>query len=79
MEKQSVLVIEHEWRMRKLVRANLEVLGWVESWLPVEAVFRHSLAERGAASSGRVASQRIEVPASGAHQQSHIPKKEAYQ
>jgi CheY-like chemotaxis protein len=27
MKQVAVLVIEHEWRMRKLVRANLEVLG----------------------------------------------------
>ena len=27
MSKFSVLVIEHDWRMRKMLRANLEALG----------------------------------------------------
>ena len=27
MEGQTVLAIEHDWRMRKLIRANLEALG----------------------------------------------------
>ena len=41
MKQVAALVIEHEWRMRKLVRANLEVLG-LKVWEAVSGM--HALA-----------------------------------
>lgn len=40
MSQKSVLVIEHEWRMRKMLRANLQALGLVV-WEAVSG--RHAL------------------------------------